>query len=94
MATRNEKIFKSRTICLMDSILNEINSVIQSKGKTSAKEYFEVQKRIAQSICGFYDKNGITDEEISKAFNFSHSGTSKQALSYTHSFVIRKALSR
>lgn len=69
MATRNEKIFKSRTICLMDSILNEINSVIQSKGKTSAKEYVEVQKRIAQSICGFYDKNGITDEEIRKALS-------------------------
>lgn len=69
MATRNEKIFKSRTICLMDSILNEINSVVQSKGRTSAKEYIEVQKRIAQSICGFYDKNGITDEEIRKALS-------------------------
>lgn len=69
MATRNEKIFKSRTICLMDSILNEINSVVQSKGRTSAKEYVAVQKRIAQSICGFYDKNGITDEEIRKALS-------------------------
>lgn len=67
MATRLEKIFRTNAICLMDSILNEINSVIQSKSRTSAKEYIEVQKRIAQSICGFYDKNGITDEEIRKA---------------------------
>lgn len=69
MATRLEKIFRTNTICLMDSILNEINSVIQSKGRTSAKEYVEVQKRIAQSICGFYTKNNITDEEIRTAVN-------------------------
>lgn len=67
MATRIEKIFKSRTICLMDSILNEINNIVQAKGKISAKEHAEVYKRITQSICGFYDKNGITDEEIRKA---------------------------
>jgi len=67
MATRIEKIFKSRTIRLMDSILNEINGVIQSKTTPTAKEYAEVQKRIAQSICGFYTKNNITDDEIRKA---------------------------
>ena len=67
MATRIEKIFKSRTICLMDSILNEINNIVQAKGKISAKEHAEVYKKITKSICGFYDKNGITDEEIRKA---------------------------
>lgn len=69
MATRIEKIFKSRAICLMDSILNEINNIVQTKGKISAKEHAEVYRRIAQSICGFYDKNGITDEEIRKALS-------------------------
>lgn len=67
MATRIEKIFKSDTIRLMDSILNEINDIVQSDKKTSAKEHAMFYKRITQSICGFYDKNNITDNEVRKA---------------------------
>ena len=68
MATRIEKIFRTNTICLMDSILNEINSVIENKkAKTTAKEWAIVSKKIAHSICGFYEKNNITDDEVRKA---------------------------
>lgn len=68
MATRLEKIFRTNTICLMDSILNEINSVIENKkAKTTAKEWANVSKNITHSICGFYEKNNITDEEIMNA---------------------------
>lgn len=52
----------------MDSILNEINSVIENKkAKTSVKEWTIVSQNIARSICGFYEKNNITDEEVRKA---------------------------
>lgn len=67
MATRIEKIFRSKAICLMDSILNEINTIVQSDKKPTAKEHATVYKNIAKSICGFYDKQGITDEEVRKA---------------------------
>ncbi len=69
MATRLEKIFRTNTICLMDSILNEINSVIESKktAKTTAKEWAVMSKNIARAICGFYEKNNITDDEVRKA---------------------------
>lgn len=68
MATRIEKKFRTNTICLMDSILNEINTIIQNKkAKTSAKEWAIVSQNIAHSICGFYTKNNITDEEIRTA---------------------------
>ena len=68
MATRIEKIFRTNTICLMDSILNEINSVIENKkAKTNVKEWSIVSQNIARSICGFYEKNNITDEEVRKA---------------------------
>lgn len=67
MATRIEKIFRSKTICLMDSIMNDINTIVQSEKRTTAKEHAIVYKNIVKSICGFYDKHGITDEEIRKA---------------------------
>ena len=33
----------------------------------TAKEWANVSKNIAHSICGFYEKNNITDEEVRKA---------------------------
>lgn len=64
MATRNEKIFKSRTICLMNSILNEINSCAPCSTQIA---HAKTQKTITELICKFYDQNNITDEEIRKA---------------------------
>ena len=69
MATRIEKIFKTKTIQLMNSILNEINSLIDTEEKPSEEEYIAVHKRIVHSICGFYYTNKITDNEIRKALN-------------------------
>lgn len=75
MATRIEKIFKSDTIRLMDSILNEINILIRKtqnkklSKEEKEKEWARTLTNITQSICGFYDKNGITDAEISTAVN-------------------------
>ena len=68
MATRIEKKFRSNAICTMNSILNEINSLIENKkAKTSCKEWATVSSNIAQSISGFYQKNNITDKEIYQA---------------------------
>ncbi len=69
MATRIEKIFKSDAIQTMNSVLNEINELIekQQTKRTNVKEWVLMSQRIAQSICGFYDKNGITDEQIKRA---------------------------
>ena len=66
MATRIEKIFRTNTICLMDSILNEINSLVENKqtNKSADRLNILVYKNIAKSICGFYKKNDITDAEI------------------------------
>lgn len=69
MATRLEKIFKSETISTMNSILNEINELVEKepKTKTNIKEWISMTQRIAKSICGFYDKHNITDEQIKRA---------------------------
>ncbi len=69
MATRQEKIFKSETISTMNSVLNEINELIekQQTTRTNVKEWVSMSSRIAQSICGFYDKHNITDEQIKRA---------------------------
>lgn len=69
MATRIEKIFRTNTICLMDSILNEINSIVENKQTKKSADHFDslAYANIAKSICGFYKKNDITDAEIRTA---------------------------
>lgn len=69
MATRIEKIFKSDTILTMNDILNEINELVekQQSKRTNIKEWVAMTQRIAKSICGFYNKNFITDEQIQRA---------------------------
>ena len=67
MATRIEKIFKRTTIQTMNTILNEVNSLVNCKQKTSEKEYKTVLKNISESISGFYEDQNITINEIRKA---------------------------
>lgn len=69
MATRLEKIFRTNTIYMANEILNEINTFLESNTKSSKKEWAVVYSNIARSICGFYEKNNITDEEIKAALN-------------------------
>lgn len=71
MATRVEKIFRTNTICMANEILNEINTFLENdtKSKSSKKEWATVYSNITRSICGFYEKNNITDEEIRAALN-------------------------
>lgn len=67
MATRLEKIFRTNTICMTNDVLSEINTFLQSTSKPNPKEWAEVYSKITRSICGFYENNNITDEEIKEA---------------------------
>lgn len=71
MATRLEKIFRTNTICMANDILNEINTFLESntKSRPDKDEWAAVYSNITRSICGFYEKNNITDEEIKAALN-------------------------
>lgn len=69
MATRTEKIFRTNTINLTNSILNEIlfcQSIIEDAPKKPefSDMFVLAYKNITKSICDFYKKNDITDEEI------------------------------
>lgn len=69
MATRIEKIFRTNTINLTNSILNEIlfcQSIIEDAPKKPefSDMFVLAHKNITKSICDFYKKNEITDEEI------------------------------
>lgn len=64
MGTRLEKIFRTDAICMTNDILNEINTFLESNTKPSKKEWAAVYSKITRSICGFYEKNNITDEDI------------------------------
>lgn len=77
MATRNEKIFKSETIKLLNSILNDILELSEKfslpenniKKKNNKKAEIQTYSNIAHAIDNFFIKNQITDEQIRKAID-------------------------
>lgn len=74
MATRNEKIFRSETIKLLNLILNDISELNErlkapENNVKKSNRKFEIQtySKIAHAIDDFFTKNQITDEQIRKA---------------------------
>ena len=74
MATRNEKIFRSETIKLLNLILNDISELSErlkapENNVKKSNRKFEIQtySKIAHALDDFFTKNQITDEQIRKA---------------------------
>jgi hypothetical protein len=68
MATRVEKVFKTNTLKLTNQILNEISDFLEKYSvKKNANKLILMHQNIAHEIHNFYQKNGITDEDINYA---------------------------
>ena len=74
MATRNEKIFRSETINLLNTILNDMAELSErlkqpdhNIKKNSRKFEVQTYQEIIHAIDNFFTKNQITDEQIRKA---------------------------
>lgn len=61
MATRIEKIFKRDTIQTLNNILNEINETKTTKNLFKKVTVFT---NVIILISRFYERNGITDEQV------------------------------